>query len=67
MRFTRFFRASLGVKPGDRVRCLILGDEVCIIPIRPLTRLFGALKGTVTIPKDTDLTSPAEADWDAER
>ena len=85
-------REALGVKPGDRVRYLILGDEVRIIPVRPLARLYGALgrdgppvtveemddavadhfsriygalKGTVTIPKDTDLTSPAEADWDA--
>lgn len=60
-----------------------------IIPMRPLARLFGALKhdgppvaledmerattgcfsriygslkGTVTIPKDTGLTSPADAD-----
>ena len=87
-------REALGVRPGDRVRYIILGDEVRIIPLRPLARLFGmlkyegppktleemedattgcfsrtygALKGTVTIPKDTDLTSPAEADWDAER
>ncbi len=60
-------REALGVRPGDRVRYIITGDEVRIIPVRPLARLFGALKGTVTIPKDTDLTSPAEADWDAER
>ena len=85
-------REALGVKPGGRVRYLVLGDEVRIIPVRPLARLFGvlehdgppvtpeemeradddyfsrihgALKGTVTIPKGTDLTSPAEADWDA--
>ena len=87
-------REALGVGPGDRVRYLILGGEVRIIPMRPLARLFGmlkyegppktleemeravagnfsrtygALKGAVTTPKDTDLTSPAEADWDAER
>ena len=85
-------REALGVRPGDRVRYLILGDEVRIIPVRPLARLFGALehdgppvtleemeradddyfsrihgalKGTVTIAKDTDLTSPVDADWDA--
>ena len=87
-------RDALGVKPGDRVRYIIIDDEVRIVPMRPLARLFGmleydgppktledmeraatscfsriygALKGTVTIPKETDLTSPAEADWDAER
>ena len=85
-------REALGVQPGDKVRYLILGDEVRIIPVRPLARLsgalkyegppktledmddavadyfsriYGALKGTVTIPKDTDLTSPVDADWDA--
>ena len=85
-------REALGVKPGDRVRYFIQGDEVRIIPVQPLSRLLGALKydgppmtleemddavegnfsrihgalkGTVTNPKDTDLNSPAEADWDA--
>lgn len=37
-------REALGVRPGDRVRYLILEDEVRIIPVRPLARLFGALK-----------------------
>ena len=87
-------REALGVRPGDRVRYLILDDEVRIIPVRPLARLFGAfkydgppktleemeragddyfsriygaLKGTVTIRKDTDLTSPTDAEWDAAR
>ena len=60
-------REALGVKPGDRVRYLVQGDEVRIIPVRPLARLFGALKGTVSISKDTDLTSPPDEEWDAER
>ena len=29
--------------------------------------VFGALEGTVTIAPGTDLTAPAEADWDAAR
>ncbi len=37
-------REALGVKPGDKVRYLILGDEVRIIPMRPLARLSGALE-----------------------
>ena len=37
-------REALGVKPGDRVRYLIIGDEVRIIPVRPLSRLLGMLK-----------------------
>ena len=37
-------REALGVGPGDRVRYVILGDEVRITPTRPLARLFGVLK-----------------------
>ena len=37
-------REALGVRPGDRVRYLILDDEVRIIPVRPLARLSGVLK-----------------------
>ena len=37
-------REALGVRPGDRVRYIILGDEVRIIPMRPIARLFGMLK-----------------------
>ena len=36
-------REALGVVPGDRVRYVILdNDEVRIMAIRPLSRLFGA-------------------------
>jgi len=37
-------REALGITPGDRVRYVIFDNEVRIIPIRPLSRLFGALK-----------------------
>ena len=37
-------REALGVGPGDRVRYVVLGDEVRIKPVRPLARLLGALK-----------------------
>ena len=37
-------REALGVKPGDRVRYFIQGDDVRIKPVRPLSRLFGVLK-----------------------
>ena len=60
-------REAMGVKPGDRVRYLVQGDEVRIKPVRPLARLFGALKGTVSIAPGTDLTSPLDEEWDAER
>ena len=37
-------RASLGVQPGDRVRYIVEGDAVRIVPVRPIHRLFGALR-----------------------
>ena len=37
-------REALHVQPGDRVRYIIRGDEVRIVAVRPISRLFGALK-----------------------
>ena len=37
-------RKALGVKAGDEVRFLVVEDEVRIMPVRPIQRLFGALK-----------------------
>ena len=37
-------RDTLGVQAGDRVRYVVLDDEVRILPVRPIRRLFGALK-----------------------
>ena len=37
-------REALGVEAGDRVRYVILDNEVRILPVRPVGRLFGALK-----------------------
>ena len=35
-------RTALGVKPGDRIRYVVLEDGVRILPMRPVARLFGA-------------------------
>ncbi len=38
-------REALGLAPGDRVRYVIFDSgEVRMIPLRPLSRLFGTLK-----------------------
>ena len=37
-------REAPGVGPGDRVRYVILDDEVRMLPTRSLARLFGAFK-----------------------
>ena len=40
----RAVRAALDVQPGDRVRYIIDGDEVRVVAVRPINRLFGVLK-----------------------
>lgn len=40
----KMVREALAVKAGDRVRYVILGDEVLIRPVKPISRLFGILK-----------------------
>ena len=37
-------REALGVRPGDRVRYVILDHEVWIIRVRPVRRLYGAFR-----------------------
>ena len=37
-------REVLGMQPGDRVRYVISGGEVRIMPVRPINRLFGTLR-----------------------
>ena len=37
-------REALSVRPGDRVRYVILEGEVRIMPVRPVNRLFGVLE-----------------------
>lgn len=37
-------RLALGVGAGDRVRYVVDDDVVRLLPVRPLRRLFGALK-----------------------
>ena len=39
-------REALGVQTGDRVRYVIFDDEVRILPVCPVKRLFGVLQHT---------------------
>lgn len=41
---SRQVRDALGVRAGARVRYAIAGAEVRILPVRPLSRLFGVLR-----------------------
>lgn len=33
----------------------------------PFSRVFGVLKGTVAVASETDITAPANVEWDAAR
>ena len=37
-------RKALRLRPGDRIRYFVLDDEVRMVAVRPLRRLFGALR-----------------------
>ena len=37
-------REALAVTPGDRVRYIIGDNDVRIVPVKPLSQLFGILK-----------------------
>ncbi len=56
-------RKALGLKAGDEVRYLVFDDEVRITPVRPIGRLFGALKreGPVVSIEEMDAAAAAEA------
>ena len=37
-------REALGVQAGDRVRYVITDGDVRLLPLRPISRLFGSLQ-----------------------
>ena len=37
-------REALSLQAGDRVRYIVMDNEVMILPVRPTSRLFGKLK-----------------------
>ena len=51
----RAIRQSLGIKPGQKLQVLIYEDRVEYIPLKPLRKLRGFLKGIDTrIDRDAD-------------
>ena len=40
----KMVREALGLEPGDRVRYVIDDQEVRMLPVRPIGRLFGVLR-----------------------
>ncbi len=49
-------RETLGIETGDRIRYAIYDDEVRILPVRPIGRLFGVLEydGPAVTDEDMD-------------
>ena len=48
----KFVREALGVQAGDRVRYVVTDTDVRLLPLRPISRLFGVLQrhgATVTV------------------
>ena len=37
-------REALSIQAGDRIRYVIEGSEVRILPVRPINRLYGVLR-----------------------
>ena len=55
-------REALGIAPGDRLRYVVLDDrQVLILPVRPVSRLFGKLKyrGRPVTLEDMERAGPA--------
>lgn len=58
----RDVRTALGLKPGDRVRYLVLdGGEVRILPTRPVSSLAGLLQRPGVEPVSLDAMEEAIA------
>jgi AbrB family looped-hinge helix DNA binding protein len=48
-------RERLGLTPGQKVRALVYGDRIELIPVQPARRLRGFLKGIDTrVPREAD-------------
>ena len=48
-------RKKLGLLPGQRIQVVVYGDRIELIPVRPVKRLRGFLKGIDTrVPREGD-------------
>lgn len=48
-------RKKISISPGQRVQVVVYGDRIELIPVKPVKRLRGFLKGIDTrIPRDLD-------------
>jgi AbrB family looped-hinge helix DNA binding protein len=48
-------REKLGLSPGQRIQLVVYGDRIELIPVRPVRRMRGFLKGIDTrVPREED-------------
>ena len=48
-------REKLGLSPGQRIQVVVYGDRIELIPVRPVKRMRGFLKGIDTrVPREKD-------------
>jgi AbrB family looped-hinge helix DNA binding protein len=48
-------RKKLGLLPGQRIQLVVYGDRIELIPVRPIKRMRGFLKGIDTrVPREDD-------------
>jgi AbrB family looped-hinge helix DNA binding protein len=50
-------REKLGLTPGQKVQTVVFEDRIELIPVRPIKRMRGFLKGIDTrVPREADRT-----------
>ena len=48
-------REKLGLTPGQKVQTIVFEDRIELIPVKPIRKLRGSLKGIdTTIPREPD-------------
>jgi AbrB family looped-hinge helix DNA binding protein len=48
-------RRRLGLSPGQKIQVVVYGDRIELIPVRPIRRMRGFLKGIDTrVPREND-------------
>jgi len=48
-------REKLGLSPGQRIQIVVYGDRIELIPVKPVRRMRGFLKGIDTrVPREKD-------------
>jgi AbrB family looped-hinge helix DNA binding protein len=53
----REVRERLGLMPGQKVQVIVLDDRIELVPVRPIRRMRGFLKGLNTrVERDADRT-----------